>query len=104
MKSPPQAPLPSPDERPNLYGDLHLQYPLHGDLSLTNYGDLFRAVSMLRVILNDIAAVAFNGERLNSLPADRWLGFRDQLENWYLGLPVSLLPKNIIWPAQFAMQ
>lgn len=59
---------------------------------------------MLRLILNDIAAVAFNGEMYNRLPADRWLGFRDQLENWYSGLPVSLLPKSIIWSAQFVMQ
>ena len=104
MKAAPQAPLPSPDEHPNLYGDLCLQYPLNEGLSSINYGHLFKAVSMLRLILNDIAAMAFNGERLNSLPADRWLDFRDQLENWYLGLPVSLLPKNIIWPAQFALQ
>lgn len=51
---------------------------------------------MLRVILNDIAAVAFNGERLNSLPADRWLDFREHLQNWHWGLPVSLLSKNVI--------
>ena len=104
MQSPPKVPLPAQDGHQNLYGDLYLQYPLQEGLSSTNYGDLFRAVSMLRVILNDIAAVAFNEERLNSLSADRWLDFRDQLETWYLGLPVSLLPKSIIWPAQFAMQ
>ena len=103
MDSPPQAPLPQPDERPKLYGDLDLQYPLHEGLISTDYGHLFRAASMLKVILNDIAALAFSkGSR--SLPADRWLEFRDQLKAWYLGLPVSLLPKNIIWPAQFAMQ
>ena len=104
MKSPPQAPLSSPDIRPTLYGDLYLQYPPYDEISSMNYGHLFRAVSMLRSIINNIAAVAFRGESLHSLSAERWLGFRDELEKWFLGLPVSLLPKNVIWPAQFAMQ
>lgn len=104
MDSPPQVPLPQPDERPTLYGDLDLQYPLHEGLISTDYGHLFRAASMLRVILNDIAALAFTSKGSSSMPADRWLDFRDQLEAWYQELPTSLLPKNIIWPAQFAMQ
>ena len=104
MKSPPQAPLPAPDERPSLYGDLYLRYPPKSDLSSKSFGHLFRAVSILRLILNDIAAAAFTRDRFNNLPADKWLRFRDQLEEWFRGLPVSLLPKNIIWPAQLAMQ
>lgn len=86
-----------------MYGDLDLQYPLHEGLISTDYGHLFRAASMLRVILNDIAALAFTSKGSSSMPADRWLDFRDQLEAWYQELPTSLLPKNIIWPAQFAM-
>lgn len=77
MNSPPQALLPSLDEHLNLYGELRLQYPLNEGLLLVIYGHLFRAVLMLRVILHDIAVVIFDGENLNSLPADKWLCFRD---------------------------
>lgn len=104
MEAPPEVPLPSPEEQPKLYGELYLQYPLVETLVSTDFGSLFKAWASLRVIINEIAFAAFHNGNPPAVPADRWLAFRQQLEAWFVALPVSLLPKNVIWPALFAMQ
>lgn len=103
MKAPPETPLPNPEEQPRFYGEFYLQYPLEDSLRAMDSGFFFQAWSLMRVIVNELASVAFSGDA-NSMPADTWLSFRQRLESWFTALPASLAPKNIVWPAQYAMQ
>lgn len=100
IPDPPATPLPDPDEHPFWYGDFKLRYPLNPTLVPAHYGHYFKAVSGLRSIIHDMAAISYSQKEERTVsPRQIWSIF-SRLEKWYLGLPAVLSPRNIVFPWQ----
>lgn len=104
IPDPPVKPLPNPDEHPFWYGDFKLRYPLSSTLVPAQYGHYFKAISGLRSIINDMAAVSYSQKENNTESPSRIWSIFSRLEKWYLGLPAALSPRNIVFPWQLKVQ
>lgn len=103
LKKPPIYPLPNPSENARWYGEVWLNYPLSGSLIPSNFGQMYKAKSQFRVIMNEFCQTAYieNQESQMTLDiADRLLY---KLKDWFNGLPASLLPKAIALPGQLQL-
>ncbi|KAF2634761.1 nitrate assimilation regulatory protein nirA [Massarina eburnea CBS 473.64] len=105
---PPSTPLPDPDEKPDWYGEFYIRYPMDSKPLSVNFEHLFKAKCDLALLMNAVSNNLFTpqGEhmrRSKHRPGELAKGFIQNLQAWYDALPVSLLPKNVVFPAQFQL-
>jgi hypothetical protein len=68
------------------------------------YGNTFKALADLRIIMNDIAAAFNEVNRDSSATVHMIQMFCVQLDRWYRNLPVDLAARNICFPWQLKIQ
>ncbi|KAI2615137.1 hypothetical protein GGR54DRAFT_642636 [Hypoxylon sp. NC1633] len=101
LKDPPSRALPDADEATAFYGEIRVKYPLGRESIPTHNGQVFRAVSMFRVIMNEITQVSFSQPRTFSrMSLGAAIDFRARLLTWYDDLPQPLQARNIALPSQ----
>jgi hypothetical protein len=102
LKSPPDWPLPDPSKDVKFYGEVWVKYPLAHSLSPSYFGQVFKARSQTRVIMNRYCQKAFSeGSQVN---LDDARDFRLELRSWYDDLPAILQPKMIVLPGHLQLQ
>lgn len=98
-------PLPDPIENPKWYGELWLRFPSNSAMFPTYHGHVFKAISELRHIANDMACLIFeDNEAKRSLSAAEIVGFHRRLEAWYTSLPEPVTALRTVLPCQLKMQ
>lgn len=81
-----------------------LKYPLSSTLVPAQCGQHFKAVSGLRAIIHDMAAVGYGETPDSEDSRELVLSIFSRLEKWYSELPASLSPQNIVFPWQLKLQ
>lgn len=104
LKEPPIYPLPDPSENALWYGEVWLKYPLSRSLVPSNFGQMYKAKSQFRVIMNEFCQMAFIQGQESMVTIDLANKFLYKLINWFNGLPKSLLPRTIALPGQLQLQ
>lgn len=105
IRDPPSTPLPDPAEDPSWYGEIWAKYPTSETLIPASHGYVFRAITGLRQIANDMACIMFEGTTaIRSLTSCEIVGFHCKLDEWYSQLPEALTPKRTVLPCQLKMQ
>ncbi|KAF4344780.1 nitrogen assimilation transcription factor nirA [Fusarium beomiforme] len=95
---PPSIPIADQD---GCCGEFELYYPSTQGPVQVNYGHTFQALSELRVIINDVAAVFFSDLKVTSQNAvNKIRGFCIRLDSWYRNLPPDLSAREICFPWQ----
>ncbi|KAK4188607.1 hypothetical protein QBC35DRAFT_495907 [Podospora australis] len=103
LHAPPEMPLPE-DASGSWYGEIWLKYPLEDTLYRSYCGDLLKAKTEFRIILNEISFTCFGGTDLQVMPPrDKVARLYSRLQAWYANLPNSLLPKNIVFTGQMKL-
>lgn len=102
IKKPPLWTLPDPEQDPSWYGEIRVKYPLNHGLSSMHMGEVFRAKSQFRIIMNEFCIAAYSD--YSKVDINLAYYFRERLEDWYNGLPESLTPKKIVLPGQLQLQ
>ncbi|KAI1071540.1 hypothetical protein LB507_005250, partial [Fusarium sp. FIESC RH6] len=98
IKEPPIWKLPDPSKDSLWYGEIWVNYPLNHGLSPLHLGEVIRARSQFRIIMNEYSDIAYTaGSKVEIYLAHH---FRRRMENWYNNLPESLTPKRIVLPGQ----
>ncbi|RFN53312.1 hypothetical protein FIE12Z_2462 [Fusarium flagelliforme] len=98
VKEPPRWKLPDPSKDSFWYGEVWVNYPLNHGLSPLYLGEVLRARSHFRIIMNEFSDIAYSeGSKVDLYLAHH---FRRRLEDWYNNLPESLTPKRIVLPGQ----
>ncbi|KAL7913972.1 hypothetical protein GGI35DRAFT_231253 [Trichoderma velutinum] len=101
LKEPPNWALPDPSQDRNWYGEIWLKYPLTDTLSPSCFGDIFRAKSHFRIIMNEFCCAAYSeGSQVTEEKAYELLL---KLKHWYDSLPGPLQPKTIVLPAHLQL-
>ncbi|EHK44954.1 hypothetical protein TRIATDRAFT_139368 [Trichoderma atroviride IMI 206040] len=103
LKKPPIYPLPNPSEDALWYGEVWLKYPLSRSLIPSNFGQMYKAKSQLRVIMNEYCQTAYIEKQESQMTLDIADELLRKLKNWFRGLPASLLPKTIALPGQLQL-
>ncbi|KAH7140288.1 hypothetical protein B0J13DRAFT_557476 [Dactylonectria estremocensis] len=104
IRDPPSTPLPDPAEDPSWYGEIWAKYPTSETLIPASHGYVFRAITGLRQIANDMACIMFEGTTaIRSLTSCEIVGFHCKLDEWYSQLPEALTPKRTVLPCQLKM-
>ena len=102
IEKPPDWPLPDPSKNTRWYGEIWLKYPLGGDLSPSFFGQLIKARSQFRVIMNEFCHEAYSkGSKLTLYKANE---LHARLECWFDHLPEPLRPKAIVLPSHLQLQ
>lgn len=102
LTEPPIYPLPDPSENALWYGEVWLNYPLSHSLVPLNFGQMYKAKSQFRVIMNEYCHAAYSENSEVTLEKANELLFK--LKSWFNGLPESLSPKRIALPGQLQLQ
>ncbi|CAJ2511194.1 Uu.00g068190.m01.CDS01 [Anthostomella pinea] len=104
LQEPPQYPLPDQHSATDHFGELFLRYPNSKEPIPMAHGLVFRAVSELRIIINDIARQAFKSARnLYGVAYYEALMFRSKLTSWYTNLAEPLRCQNISLPCHLKL-
>ncbi|KAL7972873.1 hypothetical protein HDV63DRAFT_392551 [Trichoderma sp. SZMC 28014] len=90
LKEPPIYPLPDPSENALC-------------LVPSNFGQMYKAKSQFRVIMNEFCQMAFIQGQESMVTIDLANKFLYKLINWFNGLPKSLLPRTIALPGQLQL-
>lgn len=98
------TPLPDPLEKAHWYGEFWIRYPLSQEPVATKNGHLFKARSEFAILINDISANLFGGSGNEDTLNIHLNENIAKLMEWYDGLPTSLQPSHIVFPAQFKLQ
>ncbi|KXJ86060.1 putative C6 transcription factor [Microdochium bolleyi] len=101
LREPPKWPLPDPASDLAWYGEFWVKYPLRHSLTPASFGQVFRARSQFRVIMNDYSQAACSP---TSKPTHGEANqFRARLDSWFAGLPKPLLPRFIVLPGHLQL-
>ncbi|KAF2686289.1 hypothetical protein K458DRAFT_476818 [Lentithecium fluviatile CBS 122367] len=84
------------------YSEFFIKYPLDDTPYRVNYGDFFKAKCELTMIINHLVGFLFNKEGIKDPRTPERL--IKQLPTWYAALPVSMQPRNIVFPSQLKAQ
>ncbi|KAH6619763.1 hypothetical protein B0J18DRAFT_451092 [Chaetomium sp. MPI-SDFR-AT-0129] len=104
IQTPPQTPLPDPQEQPQWYGELWVRYPMSDARFPTYHGLLFKAIADLWVIVNEILVATFSRPHAYAkLPETQILDFLARLRAWFHNLPEPLTPRKIVMPHQLKL-
>lgn len=104
LKEPPIYPLPDPSENALWYGEVWLKYPLSHSLVPSNFGQMYKAKSQFRVIMNEFCQMAFINDQVSMVTIDLANELLYKLRSWFNSLPGSLLPWTIALPGQLQLQ
>lgn len=105
IRDPPVTPLPDPAADPSWYGEIWAKYPTSEIPIPASHGYVFRAITGLRQIANDMACIMFEGTTaIRSLTPYEIASFHCRLEAWYSQLPEAITPKRAVLPCQLKMQ
>lgn len=102
LSEPPKWPLPDTSELTEWYGETWVKYPQSKYLAPSHIGDLLKARSQFRIIMNKACRIAWSINSEMSLEEANELFSRLQI--WFDALPASLLPKAIVLPGQLQLQ
>jgi hypothetical protein len=106
IREPPATPPPSPDDDPQWYGELLLQYPAEKSLIPLHFPQWTKFKFDLLAILRPVTSeVLEEGEKRD--PADRqvlFLGALSRLKALFAALPAPLSPSQIVFPLHMALQ
>lgn len=102
LRKPPDHPLPDPSENADWYGEVWVKYPSNQNLSPSYFGQIFKARSHFRVIMNEACHLAYTSG--SNMTLDQAGDLYSRLTSWYDGLPVSLQPKTIVLPGHLQLQ
>ncbi|KAK1252494.1 hypothetical protein MKX08_003681 [Trichoderma sp. CBMAI-0020] len=103
IPNPPAIPLPDPEKHPFWYGDFMLKYPLSPRLVPAQCGQHFKAVSGLRAIIHDMAAIGYDETPDSENSPEPVLSIFWRLEKWFSELPAALSPQSIVFPWQLKL-
>lgn len=81
-----------------------LMYPLSSTLIPAQCGQHFKAVSGLRAIIHDMAAVSYGQTPYPQDSPELVLSIFSRLEMWFSELRGALSPQNIVFPWQLKLQ
>ncbi|KAH8127124.1 hypothetical protein LI328DRAFT_141615 [Trichoderma asperelloides] len=101
LTKPPIYPLPNPSENVLWYGEVWLNYPLSHSLVPSNFGQMYKAKSQFRIIMNDFCHTAYSEDSEVTVEKANELLFK--LQNWFNNLPEPLAPKKIALPGQLQL-
>jgi hypothetical protein len=98
-------PLPDVAAEPDWYSELWLRYPLDQQPYPMGFGHGMKALSELRVIMNDICAVSFH-QSVNpaKIEWEQAVQFRKRLQKWYDALPDAISHSKLLFPAHLKLQ
>lgn len=102
LSEPPDWHLPDPLEEPEWYGEIWVKYPLCNRLLPSHFGQVFRARSRFRVIMNEACQAAYS--KGSEMTRDKANELLSRLKGWYGGLSGPLLPKTIVLPGHLQLQ
>ena len=102
LKKAPRWQLPDPSQDTSFYGEVWVQYPLSDCLLPSGFGQVFKAKSEFRVIMNEFCQIAYSNDSVVTF--DKAYKLLSQLQSWFDGLPDPLLPKRIVLPAHLQLQ
>ncbi|OAA66323.1 Zn(2)-C6 fungal-type DNA-binding domain protein [Cordyceps fumosorosea ARSEF 2679] len=98
VKDVPKWPLPDPEEDPDWYGQLWVQYPASATRVSLCFEQVFERKTRFRIIMHEFCEEAYGTSLgVNSFKAE---GLRRKLQRWFEDLPESLDPRNIVLPSQ----
>ncbi|ORY56144.1 uncharacterized protein BCR38DRAFT_120679 [Pseudomassariella vexata] len=98
LSEPPNHPLPTYGEAEACYGEIWVSYPASkAPIGICN-GEVFVAVCIFRVILNDMAKSFKHSSDADRVPLDDAYSARGRLRVWYANLPEPLRPDRIVLP------
>ncbi|KAI9148245.1 Dehydrogenase orsE [Paramyrothecium foliicola] len=101
LTAPPTWHLPNPLQDSQWYGEVWVKYPLSHSLAPTYFGQVFKARSLFRVIMNEFCYIHFSeGSQITHTAAD---GLYLRLTRWYNNLPKSLQPEMIVLPGHLQL-
>lgn len=104
FKEPPIYPLPDPSESALWYGEVWLKYPLSHSLVPSNFGQMYKAKSQFRVIMNEFCQTAYIKGQDSKVTLELANELLYKLKSWFDALSGSLLPKTIALPGQLQLQ
>lgn len=104
LTEPPIYPLPDPSQNALWYGEVWLKYPLSHSLIPSNFGQMYKAKSQFRVIMNEFCQAAYMKKTESMMTLRIADELVHKLQDWFNGLPASLLPKTIALPGQLQLQ
>ena len=102
LSDPPDWHLPDPSATAEWYGEIWLKYPLSDCLVPSYFGQIFKARSQFRVIMNEACQATYLKDEEMTL--NKAAGFLSQLQGWYDRLPGTLQPRYIVLPGHFQLQ
>ncbi|KAJ0108572.1 hypothetical protein J7T55_015006 [Diaporthe amygdali] len=101
LRKPPDQPLPDPSEDAEWYGEIWVNYPANQNLSPSYFGQIFKARSEFRVIMNEACHIAYT--KGPKMTLDKAGELCSRLRSWHDGLPGPLLPKAIVLPGHLQL-
>ena len=105
IQDPPETPLPEPTTDPQWYGEVYIRYSPSQTLWPMHFGYLFKTISELRMIMNDIATQFFSDpQSQRTISIRKVLEFKSRLDDWFKSLPDPLQPQNIVLPCHLTVQ
>lgn len=99
---PPRVCLPDPVVRPDWYSEFWIRYPQDQQLTTSQWGFYFKALSNFNNIVNAACGVTFGANVSMTNTQAQALGKR--LVAWYKSLPSCLDPTNMVLPSHFLLQ
>jgi hypothetical protein len=91
LKGPPSWSFPDPSESTQWYGEVWVNYPLSHRLSPLYFGQVFRARSQFRVIMNEFCRKAWSKD--SAVTIEKANELHSQLSRWYNGYGFRTRPK-----------
>ncbi|KAM0250878.1 hypothetical protein ACHAQJ_008456 [Trichoderma viride] len=101
LKKPPNQLLPDPSQNAHWYGEVWLKYPLGRSLLPSHFGQVFKAKSQFRAIMNEFCQAAYSEG--SKVTLDKANELHLKLRSWYDSLPTPLLPKTIVLPGHLQL-
>lgn len=102
LSDPPDWRLPDPSKEPEWYGEIWVKYPVSSHLLPSYFGQVFRARSQFRVIMNEACQIAYSKD--SEMTLCKANEFLSRLKAWYDSLSGPLLPKSIVLPGHLQLQ
>src|ERR1700743_1060428 len=102
LKDPPSWPLPDPLKEAEWYGEIWVKYPLSNHILPSYFGQVFKARSQFRVIMNEACQAAYLKDA--GMTLSKATDFLSRLQGWYDRLPSPLQPRFIVLPGHLQLQ
>ena len=102
LSEPPDWQLPDPSKNASWYGEIWVRYPISTHLIPLHFGQVFKARSSFRVIMNEACQAAYSKD--SDISPQQANEFLSRLKDWFKSLPGTLSPKSIALPGHLQLQ